>query len=35
LHKTGVNRVRHRLGSWELQTWGDIAHLESALDDTE
>ncbi len=35
LHNTGVNRFRHRLGAWELQNWGDIAHLENALDDTE
>lgn len=35
LHNTGVNRFRHRLGAWELQIWGDIAHLEDALDDTE
>lgn len=35
LHNTGMNRFRHRLGAWELQNWGDIAHLESALDDTE
>lgn len=35
LHNTGMNRFRHRLGAWELQSWGDIAHLESALDDTE
>lgn len=35
LHNAGVNRFRHRLGVWQLQSWGDIAHLESALDDTE
>ena len=35
LHNAGLNRLRHRLGAWELQSWGDIAHLESALDDTE
>jgi probable phosphoglycerate mutase len=35
LHNTGVNRFRHRRGAWELQSWGDIAHLEDALDDTE
>ncbi|MCX7142209.1 MAG: histidine phosphatase family protein [Proteobacteria bacterium] len=33
LHNTGVNRLRHRLGAWELQHWGDIDHLERALDD--
>ncbi|MGP1692618.1 MAG: histidine phosphatase family protein [Giesbergeria sp.] len=32
LHNTGVNRLRHRLGAWQLQSWGDIAHLEHALD---
>jgi probable phosphoglycerate mutase len=35
LHNTGVNRLRHRRGAWQLQSWGDIAHLEHALDDTE
>ena len=35
LHNTGVNRFRHRLGAWQLQTWGDIGHLERALDDPE
>ncbi|MBE0627152.1 MAG: histidine phosphatase family protein [Burkholderiales bacterium] len=35
LHNAGVNRLRHRLGAWQLQSWGDIAHLESALDDTQ
>jgi probable phosphoglycerate mutase len=33
LHNAGVNHFRHRLGAWELQRWGDIAHLERALDD--
>jgi probable phosphoglycerate mutase len=33
LHNTGVNHFRHRLGQWQLQRWGDIAHLERALDD--
>jgi len=32
LHNTGVNHFRHRLGAWELQHWGDISHLEQALD---
>jgi probable phosphoglycerate mutase len=35
LHNTGVNRFRHRRGAWQLQSWGDIAHLEHALDDPE
>mgnify|MGYP001578796940 CR=1 FL=1 len=35
LHNTGVNRFRHRQGAWQLQHWGDIAHLENALDDTQ
>jgi len=35
LHNTGVNRFRHRQGAWELQSWGDIAHLDHALDDPE
>jgi len=35
LHNTGVNRFRHRMGAWQLQSWGDIAHLENALDDTQ
>jgi len=35
LHNAGVNRFRHRLGAWQLQTWGDIDHLERALDDPE
>jgi probable phosphoglycerate mutase len=35
LHNAGLNRLRHRLGTWELQSWGDVAHLENALDDTE
>jgi len=33
LHNTGVNRFRHRLGAWQLQSWGDIGHLEAALDE--
>jgi probable phosphoglycerate mutase len=33
LHNTGVNRFRHRSGAWELHSWGDIAHLDHALDD--
>jgi probable phosphoglycerate mutase len=35
LHNTGVNRFLHRLGAWQLQSWGEIGHLERALDDTE
>jgi probable phosphoglycerate mutase len=35
LHNTGVNRLRRRHGAWQLQSWGDIAHLEGALDDAE
>jgi len=35
LHNTGVNRFRYRRGTWELQSWGDIAHLDHALDDPE
>jgi probable phosphoglycerate mutase len=35
LHNTGVNRFRHRRGAWELQSWGDITHLDHALDDPE
>ncbi len=35
LPNTGVNRFRHRQGAWELQSWGDIAHLDHALDDPE
>jgi len=35
LHNTGVNRFCHRRGAWQLQSWGDIAHLEHALDDPE
>ena len=35
LHNTGVNRFRHRQGAWELQSWGEIVHLERALDDPE
>ena len=33
LHNTGVNRFHHRRGAWQLQSWGDIAHLEHARDD--
>jgi 2,3-bisphosphoglycerate-dependent phosphoglycerate mutase len=33
LHNTGVNHFRHRLGQWQLQRWGDIAHLARALDE--
>jgi len=33
LHNAGVNRFRHRRGAWELLSWGDTAHLASALDD--
>jgi len=35
LHNTGINRFRHRQGAWELRSWGDIAHLDHALDDPE
>ncbi len=35
LHNAGVNRLRRRRGAWQLQSWGDITHLERALDDTE
>jgi probable phosphoglycerate mutase len=34
LHNSGVNRFRHRLGAWTLQSWGEIRHLEQSLDDT-
>lgn len=33
LHNTGVSRFRRLPGAWELQHWGDISHLEGALDD--
>ena len=33
LHNTSVNRFRRTQDAWELQRWGDIAHLERALDD--
>jgi probable phosphoglycerate mutase len=35
LHNTGVNRFHHRDGTWQLRTWGDIDHLDHALDDSE
>jgi probable phosphoglycerate mutase len=35
LHNTGVSRFRHRLGAWQLQSWGEIVHLERAPDDPE
>ncbi len=35
LHNAGINRFRHAQGVWQLQHWGDIAHLERALDDPE
>lgn len=35
LHNTGLNRFLHRRGTWQLQSWGDIAHLDEALDDPE
>jgi probable phosphoglycerate mutase len=35
LHNTGVNRFRHRLGAWQLQSWGGIGHLALALDKPE
>jgi 2,3-bisphosphoglycerate-dependent phosphoglycerate mutase len=35
LHNTGVNRFRHRRGAWELQSWGEVGHLDLALDDPE
>lgn len=35
LHNAGINRFRHRLGVWQLSGWGDIDHLEQALDDSE
>jgi probable phosphoglycerate mutase len=35
LHNTGVNRFRHRLGAWELQSWGEIGHLDPALGEPE
>jgi len=33
LHNTGINRFRHRLGAWQLESWGEIGHLEPVLDD--
>jgi len=35
LHNTGINRFRHRQGAWQLNIWGDIGHLQHALDDPE
>ena len=35
LHNAGINRFRHRLGAWQLQQWGDIGHLDRALDHPE
>jgi probable phosphoglycerate mutase len=35
LHNAGVNRFRHRLSAWQLQTWGEVGHLDLALDDPE
>jgi probable phosphoglycerate mutase len=35
LRNTGINRFRHRLGAWQLRSWGDIGHLEPALNDPE
>lgn len=35
LHNTGINRLRRRRGAWEVRIWGDIGHLEHALDDPE
>lgn len=35
LHNTGVNRFRHRIGAWQLQSWGEVGHLDLALDDPE
>ncbi len=35
LHNTGVNRFCHRRGTWQLTIWGDVGHLEHALDDPE
>lgn len=35
LHNAGVNRFRHRLGAWQLQSWGEVSHLDLALDDPE
>ena len=35
LHNTGINRFRRSRGAWQLQSWGDVAHLERALDDPE
>ena len=35
LHNTGVNRFRHRLGAWQLQSWGEIGHLDVALNGPE
>jgi probable phosphoglycerate mutase len=32
LHNTGVNRFRHRLGAWQLQSWGEVGHLCVAPD---
>jgi probable phosphoglycerate mutase len=35
LHNTGVNRFRHRLGAWQLQSWGERGHLNVASGDPE
>jgi probable phosphoglycerate mutase len=35
LQNTGINRFCRRQGAWQLTGWGDIGHLEHALDDPE
>jgi len=35
LHNTGVNRFHYCQGAWQLRSWGDITHLDHALDDSE
>lgn len=35
LHNTGINRLCHRDGAWQLQSWGEVGHLDLALDDPE
>ena len=35
LHNTGINRFQYRMGAWRLQNWGEIGHLDLALDDPE
>lgn len=35
LYNAGINRFHHHRGAWQLRSWGELGHLDAALDGTE